>query len=38
MDWPEVVAAYSRYEDDLTESERRRLDLARRRLGTVDPS
>jgi hypothetical protein len=30
-DWPEVVAAYSRYEDDLTESERRRLDLARRR-------
>jgi hypothetical protein len=37
-DWPEVVAAYSRYEDDLTEGERRRLALARRRLGTVDPS
>jgi hypothetical protein len=37
-DWPEVVAAYSRYEHDLTEGERRRLDLARRRLGTVDPS
>jgi hypothetical protein len=37
-DWPEVVAAYSRYENDLTQSERRRLDLARRRLGTADPS
>jgi hypothetical protein len=37
-DWPEVVAAYSRYENDLTESERRRMDLARRRLGTVDPA
>jgi hypothetical protein len=30
-DWPEVVAAYSRYESDLTEGERRRLELARRR-------
>jgi hypothetical protein len=30
-DWAEVVAAYSTYENDLTESERRRLELARRR-------
>jgi hypothetical protein len=30
-DWPEVVEAYSRYENDLSEGERRRLDLARRR-------
>lgn len=33
-DWAEVVAAYSRYEDDLTTSERRRLELARRRVET----
>jgi hypothetical protein len=30
-DWPEVVAAYSRYENDLNAAERRRLELARRR-------
>jgi hypothetical protein len=30
-DWPAVVAAYARYENDLTEGERRRLELARRR-------
>jgi hypothetical protein len=35
-DWPAVVEAYARYEDDLTESERRRLDLARRRVAGDD--
>jgi hypothetical protein len=34
-DWPEVVAAYSRYEEDLTDGERRRLELARRRAAGV---
>jgi hypothetical protein len=37
-DWAGVVAAYAPYEADLAAAERRRLDLARRRLGTVDPS
>jgi hypothetical protein len=36
-DWPAIVAVYSRHEADLTDSERRRLDLARHRLDTEGP-
>jgi hypothetical protein len=35
-DWAAVVAAYTPYESDLTASERRRLELARRRVETGD--
>jgi hypothetical protein len=36
-DWPAIVAVYSRHEADLTDAERRRLDLARHRLDTGGP-